>query len=57
MAIEFITENWGELLVLLLVFIKGVLNLIPSEQPTIVFSLIDFLIDQIVPNRTKQQEG
>ena len=36
---------------LFLVFIKGILNLIPTQQPVVLFSFIDWLIDYIVPNR------
>lgn len=46
-----LTENWAEALVLFLVFIKGILNLIPTQQPVVLFSFIDWLIDYIVPNR------
>lgn len=48
-----LADNWGEILVLFLIFLKGVLNLIPSDKPAILFSLIDWAIDNIIPNRTK----
>lgn len=48
-----LADNWGEILVLFLIFFKGVLNLIPSDKPAILFSLIDWAIDNVVPNRTK----
>ena len=48
-----LADNWGEILVLFLIFLKGVLNLIPSDKPAILFSLIDWAIDNVVPNRTK----
>lgn len=48
-----LSDNWGEILVLFLIFLKGVLNLIPTEKPSTLFSLIDWAIDNVVPNRTK----
>lgn len=48
-----LADNWGEILVLFLIFLKGVLNLIPSDKPAILFSLIDWAIDNVIPNRTK----
>lgn len=48
-----LSENWGEILVLFLIFLKGVLNLIPTEKPSALFSFIDWAIDNVVPNRTK----
>ena len=50
-----LSENWESALVLFLVFVKGILNLIPSEQPIVVFSFIDWLIDYLVPNRLQKK--
>lgn len=49
--IQALTDNWAEALVLFLVFVKGILNLIPTQQPVVLFSFIDWLIDYIIPNR------
>lgn len=49
---EFLSTYGLEVLVLFLVFLKGVLNLIPSDKPTVLFSFLDWLIDYLVPNRT-----
>lgn len=46
-----LTENWAEALVLFLIFIKGIFNLVPTQQPVVLFSFIDWLIDFIIPNR------
>lgn len=54
--IQALTENWAEALVLFLVFIKGILNLIPTQQPVVLFSFIDWLIDYIVPNRLEKAQ-
>jgi hypothetical protein len=50
---EFLSTYGLEVLVLFLVFLKGVLNLIPSDRPTVLFSFLDWLIDYLVPNRTR----
>lgn len=50
-----IADNWAEILVLFLVFVKGVLNLIPSQQPTVVFSFLDWAIDYLIPNRMQNK--
>jgi hypothetical protein len=52
--VQALTENWAEALVLFLVFIKGILNIIPTQQPVVLFSFIDWLIDYIVPNRLER---
>jgi hypothetical protein len=54
--IQALTENWAEALVLFLVFVKGILNLIPTQQPVVLFSFIDWLIDYIVPNRLEKAQ-
>lgn len=52
-----LADNWGEILVLFLIFIKGVLNLIPTQQPAVLFSFIDWVIDYIVPNRLTKSKA
>lgn len=54
--IQALTENWAEALVLFLVFVKGILNIIPTQQPVVLFSFIDWLIDYIVPNRLEKAQ-
>lgn len=46
-----LAEHWAEILVAFLVFLKGVLNIIPTQQPVVLFSFLDWLIDYLVPNR------
>jgi hypothetical protein len=52
-----LAENWAQILVLFLIFLKGVLNLIPSQQPTVLFSFIDWVIDYLVPNRLSKSKA
>jgi hypothetical protein len=49
--IDFIVENWGELLIALLAFTKVIVNLIPSEKPTQVWAIFDTIINAIVEDR------
>jgi|TARA_R100001509_G_scaffold151990_1_gene111770 hypothetical protein len=50
---EFITENWLELLIALMAFAKVVTNLTPTEADNRIFGWIDTIIDAIVPNYKK----
>lgn len=52
-----LADNWGEILVLFLIFVKGVINLIPTQQPAVLFSFIDWVIDYIVPNRLTKSKA
>tara|TARA_R110002073_G_scaffold295716_2_gene461658 strand:+ start:614 stop:784 length:171 start_codon:yes stop_codon:yes gene_type:complete len=47
---EFILENWLELLIGLMAFIKVVTNLTPTEKDNKIFTWIDTIINAIVPN-------
>lgn len=52
---EFITENWAVLLPALMVFLRVIFSLIPSEHPAQpIFGLIDTAITAIVGDRRKQ---
>ena len=52
---DFISQNWLELLIGLMAFIKVVVNLTPSEKDNQVFGWLDNLINAIVPdNRSKK---
>lgn len=53
--LEFITENWLELLIALLAFLKVIVNLTPTEKDNQIFGLIDKIIDAIIPNRKKKR--
>ena len=50
-------DHWAEILVLFLIFVKGVLNLVPSQQPAVLFSFIDWVIDYLVPNRLTKSKA
>ena len=50
---DFITQNWGELLLALMAFIKIVVNLTPTEKDNKVFSWFDILINAIISDRRK----
>ena len=47
---EFIFENWLELLIGLMAFIKIVVNLTPTEDDNKVFSYLDSIFNAIFPN-------
>ena len=48
---NFITENWLELLVGIMAFAKVVTNLTPTEKDNKIFDWLDKLIDAIIPNK------
>lgn len=51
---EFIIDNWAELLVAAMAFAKAVLNLIPTEHPSHdVFGLLDKVVTAITGDRIK----
>tara|TARA_R110000787_G_C13349350_1_gene438971 strand:+ start:28 stop:201 length:174 start_codon:yes stop_codon:yes gene_type:complete len=51
--LEFITQNWLELLIGLMAFIKVITNLTPTETDNKVFSWIDSILNTIIPNYKK----
>jgi len=52
---NFITENWLELLVGLMAFIKVVTNLTPSNKDNKIFGWLDTMIDTFIPNYPKKK--
>jgi hypothetical protein len=50
---EFLIENWLELLVAGLAFIKVVVNLTPTEKDNEIFGLLDTIINAVIPDRRK----
>ena len=54
--LEFIGQNWLELLIGLMAFLKIVSNLTPTENDNKVFSWIDTIFDAIIPNYNKDGE-
>jgi hypothetical protein len=53
---DFILENWAELLLAAMAFAKVIVNLTPSINDNRVFTYIDLLVDAIVSNNTKDSE-
>ena len=51
--IEFIIQNWGELLIGLMAFAKIVVNLTPTTTDNMVFGWFDTLITAITGDRRK----
>jgi hypothetical protein len=51
---DFIIENWGELVIGALAFIKVVVNLTPTETDNQVFGWLDSLINMIISDRIKK---
>tara|TARA_B100000900_G_C20544752_1_gene702039 strand:- start:464 stop:622 length:159 start_codon:yes stop_codon:yes gene_type:complete len=51
--VDFIIENWAELLIGLAAFAKIIVNLTPTETDNMVFGWIDTLINSIIPDRKK----
>ena len=52
--LDFITANWGELLIGLMAFIKVIVNITPTETDNQVFGWFDTLINMIVHDRVKK---
>lgn len=52
--IDFVLDNWSELLLGLLAFAKLVGNLTPTETDNMVFGYLDLLINAIVSDRRKK---
>ena len=50
---NFLTQNWLELLIGLMAFIKIITNLTPTEKDNKVFSWLDDIFNVIIPNYKK----
>ena len=50
---EFISENWLELLIGLMAFIKIIINLTPTEEDNKVFGYLDSIFNALFPNYKK----
>tara|TARA_B100001094_G_scaffold7119_1_gene6359 strand:- start:5961 stop:6140 length:180 start_codon:yes stop_codon:yes gene_type:complete len=50
---EFISQNWLELIIGLMAFIKIIINLTPTEEDNKVFSWLDSIFNAIIPNYKK----
>jgi hypothetical protein len=51
---EFILNNWLEIVIALMAFIKVITNLTPTEDDNKVFSYMDKIINAFVPNYNKK---
>ena len=52
---NFITENWLELLIGIMAFIKIITNLTPTERDNKMFGGLDTMIDALVPKYKKKK--
>ncbi len=52
--VEFILQNWLELLVGVMAFLKVITNLTPTENDNKVFAWIDKIINVFIPNYNKK---
>lgn len=50
---NFILDNWGELLIGAMAFIKIVVNITPTEKDNMVFGWLDSLVNMIVADKKK----
>jgi len=53
---DFIVQNWAELLLAAMAFAKVVVNLTPSISDDRVFAYVDLLFNAIIANNTKDTE-
>ena len=51
--IDFILNNWAELVLALMAFVKVVINLTPTEKDNQIFGYLDSLINMIIADRIK----
>lgn len=54
--IDFIVENWAELLIATMTFLKVVFNLLPSDKPIKVWGYLDILINAIIADNVKSSQ-
>ena len=53
---DFFLENWAELLLAFMVFVKVVVNLTPSIKDDRVFAYVDLLLNAIIANNQKEKK-
>ena len=51
--IDFISNNWGELIIGALAFAKVIVNLTPTKKDNKVFAKLDGLVNLLVKDRLK----
>lgn len=56
---DFILENWGELLLAFMLFMKTAVNLLPddADKPRMVFGWVDLLVNAIVADRKTKKKN
>ena len=55
-AAQLLSENWGELVLIGLSAVKAMLNLLPSEKPSQVFSYLDSLINFLITDKLRKRK-
>ncbi len=50
---DFLLNNWAELILGLMAFVKVVINLTPTEKDNQIFGYLDSLINMIIADRIK----
>jgi hypothetical protein len=50
---DFLLQNWAELVLALMAFVKVVINLTPTEKDNQIFGYLDSLINMIIADRIK----
>jgi len=50
---DFLINNWGELVIALMAFVKVVINITPTEKDNQIFGYLDSLINMIIADRIK----
>lgn len=50
---EFLMQNWGELLIGLMAFVKIIVNITPTTEDNKIFGWLDSLVNMIVSDRKK----
>lgn len=53
--VDFILNNWAELLIAVMALIKVVVNLTPTEEDNKIFGWFDSLIDFLISDRRKSK--
>tara|TARA_R110002020_G_scaffold385470_4_gene596393 strand:- start:78 stop:290 length:213 start_codon:yes stop_codon:yes gene_type:complete len=53
--VDFILENWAELLLAFMAALKVVVNLTPTEKDNQIFGWLDTIINVIIGNRIKEK--
>lgn len=55
--IDFLTSNWGELLIAFMALAKVVVNLTPTTQDNDIFAVLDRIITAVTGDRRKSPKA